>query len=124
MVDLEQIHLTKDEMRILRRVYDEKWVSLEDAQQLRYFGLVRYEDFDDKERVLCDITPKGVRYIEYCKDEKSDKLWERWLAIIAIIISLIALTLELDDRGMLGGLLEGFRTNPSSRQYAEQSLSD
>lgn len=44
---------------------------------------------------------------------KNERRWTRGLAIAAIIISLLTLMLELDDRGMLGGLFDGFKTTRS-----------
>lgn len=47
------------------------------------------------------ISRKGIALLDDTKGTRRDKRWTRGLAIAAIIISLIALMLEFEDRGLL-----------------------
>ena len=47
------------------------------------------------------ILPAGEVALAEHRIAHRERLWTRWLAIIAIIVSLAALALELDDRGYL-----------------------
>ena len=75
-------------------------------------GFIETETFDD-EVWYVTLTGAGAAYFETDRDVIRERRWTRGLAIAAIIISLCALMLELDDRGMRGGLFDGLRTNRS-----------
>lgn len=62
------------------------------------------------------ITDVGMRYFEDSADVLSERRWTRGLSIAAIIISLIALALEFDDRGFF----DVFKTTPLSVQSSTQ----
>lgn len=47
------------------------------------------------------LTDSGLAYLESNKSLRKDQRWTRGLAIVAILISLVALILEFDSRGYL-----------------------
>ena len=75
-------------------------------------GFVNSQEYDE-EVWYVTLTDPGMTYFETCRDVIRERRWTRGLAIAAIIISLLALILEFDDRGMLCGLFDGFRTTRS-----------
>lgn len=82
-------------------------------------GLISVDEYDGEPWYVTLAGP-GMTYFETDRDVIRERRWTRGLAIAAIIISLCALMLELDDRGMLGGLLDRFRTNRSVLRSSEQ----
>ena len=83
-------------------------------------GFIETETFDG-EVWYVTLTGAGAAYFETDRDVIRERRWTRGLAIAAIIISLCALMLELDDRGMLGGLFDGLRTTRSARPASAES---
>ena len=81
-------------------------------------GLISVDEYDGAPWYVT-LSGPGTTYFETDRDVIRERRWTRGLAIAAIIISLCALMLELDDRGMLGGLLDGFRTNRSVLRSSE-----
>lgn len=65
------------------------------------------------------LTNNGMTYFEDNRDATNERRWNRGLAIAAIIISLLALALEMDDRGFLGGALSRFKSTRSAAQSSE-----
>ena len=68
---------------------------------------------------IITLTDKGKTYLEANRDMIYDRRWTRGLAIAAIVISLFALILELDDRGYLGGMLSRFKSSQSAAQSSQ-----
>lgn len=105
MPDVSSILLTKQNERLLKRISRKKLVDRRDANDLLRLGLVDYahESKPDQNGFLIFshviITDKGLRYLRWNKEKNKDKLWGRWLSIIAILISLAALALEIESRG-------------------------
>lgn len=81
-------------------------------------GLISVDEYDGVPWYVT-LSGPGTTYFETDRDVIRERRWTRGLAIAAIIISLCALMLELDDRGMLGGLLDGFRTTRSVLRPSE-----
>ena len=70
------------------------------------------------------LTANGKAYFEKRRDHFAERRWTRGLAIAAIIISLFALILELDDRGFLGGFLDRFKTTQTSTPFEAPARPD
>ena len=129
--DFSSIHLLPEENRALFR-YSRLSRVPEDDPHLPTFKrlcFVRLEGaVKDKTGVMRGgwyvISDNGRRYLEYLKDQRNDRWWTRGLAIAAIVISLIALLLEMDDRGFLGGVLDGFRTSRNVTRTEESVPQD
>lgn len=81
----------------LRRRNDFEQVML----VLEGLGLISFVRPDGITFMWYGITQNGRCYFENRARENSERLWTRSLAIIAILISLLALLLEFDDRGYL-----------------------
>ena len=68
---------------------------------LEGLGLISFVRPDGVTLMWYGITQEGRCYFENRAKENSDRRWTRGLAIVAILISLLALLLEFDDRGFL-----------------------
>lgn len=116
-VDVHSVFLTRHERRTLNRLKRHKTIPNQDAESLRRLGLcsgtIIPNDAGGVDHIEYAISPDGLRYLDYLCDQTRERRWTRSLAIAAIIISLFALVLELDDRGFLGGLLEPIKTTQS-----------
>lgn len=73
---------------------------------MKSLGYIQYERRSNDACYI--LTPEGEDAVsEYCNElrrratELADRRWTRILAIIAIIISMLALALEFDDRGYI-----------------------
>lgn len=110
----EPIDIRLDDFAALRRRADFDAV----LSYLEAKGLISVDEYDGEPWYVTLAGP-GTTYFETDRDVIRERRWTRGLAIAAIIISLCALMLELDDRGMLGGLLDGFRTNRSVLRSSE-----
>lgn len=103
--ELSKIILTKQEMNDLKLLKRKKKISDDSIRKLSAFSFVdrkpmgwnqgRSTGFD------YSISADGLRYLEYRKDIRSERRWTRIFSIIAIVISLAALFLELQDRGYI-----------------------
>ena len=122
MIDFTSFFLSDKEIAALKHASSGKGIDSEVASRLEGLGLLTIVLFkNNREKAKCEINNSGVRYLDYLRHQRADKRWTRGLAIAAIIISLAALALELDDRGYLGGLLSGLRTSQNVQQVSEQS---
>jgi hypothetical protein len=103
-------HLTKEEYRILRKAAHGELIPRGNIERnLRSVGYLELHVCGYTEtygEAIFDgsmITPEGKRHLAEVKIRRSERFWTRALSIIAIIISLCALLLELQDRGLLPG---------------------
>lgn len=113
----EPIDIRLDDFDTLRRRADFDAV----LSYLEAKGLINVDEYDGVPWYVT-LSGPGTTYFETDRDIIRERRWTRGLAIAAIIISLCALMLELDDRGMLGGLLDGFRTTRSDHQSSTPAL--
>lgn len=109
LADFSQIVLSSDDLRWLKRLARGEHLLLPKSagNSLRYHRMVSFDVENGKrsENDPAAITDRGKRYLEYYRSNRrerwSDKWWTRGLAIAAILLSLTALALEFQDRGLL-----------------------
>lgn len=122
-IDISSITLTPVEKRNLKNLKRGKKIGEEAVSALYHLGLSEpiYEQVpDDSVSIIgWKVSANGLRWLHYDFKQRIDKFWSRFFAVLAILISLAALLLELDDRGFLGGLFDGFR---SSRNVVQDSI--
>ena len=129
--DYSLIHLLPEEIRTLRR-YSKLDRIPDCAPHLQTFLRLRFvcrvgavpDSTGVRRGGWYVVTIDGRRYLEYLNDQRNDRRWTRGLAIAAILISLFALILEMDDRGFLGGFLDGFKTTRISTPVEAPELLD
>ena len=85
---------------------------------LKSSGLVVVQLEGDRPSRLT-LTDDGATYCERQRDAANERRWTRGLAVVALVISLFALLLELDDRGYLGDFLSGFKSTGNVTQSSE-----
>lgn len=116
---------TPKEQRDLENLKHGRAISDDTAHRLYELGLCKpiqgIEPDGSVSITGWEISDNGLRWLHYDREQRSDRLWNRWLAIAAIVISLVALTLELNDRGFLGGLLDRIRTTQTSMPSEESA---
>lgn len=61
-------------------------------------------------------TDAGLAALNDYKDLRFDRYLTRGIAVLALVISILTLALELDDRGYLGKALPGFKAAQSVEQ--------
>lgn len=111
---VERIHADSPEMASLARRDDFNTV-LDHLCSADYIHLFQASEMAP----VITLTDKGKTYLETYRDFISERRWTRGLAIAAIVISLFALILELDDRGYLGGMLSRFKSSQSAAQSSQ-----
>lgn len=126
--DVSSITLIPEERRNLKKLKHGTAIPDESAIALNHLGLsepIYGQEPDGSVSILgWKISADGLRWLRHHHDQNVDKFWNRFFTALAILISLAALLLEMDDRGFLGGLFDGFRTNQSVPQSLEQSQSE
>ena len=111
--------MTRHEARILKHFSKSpfmqpipEWVKERPALALKTLGYLSVSiDFSQ----AC-TTGKGYAALDEYRDLRSDRRWTRGLAVVALVISLFALLLELDDRGYLGGMFSALKSTQSAAQ--------
>lgn len=96
--DIVNIVLTKKEYRNLLRLKRGRTIEQVSFDQLRKLGFVDTEVTKWENGVAKEfkyrISPDGLRYIQHMRNVRSEQRWTRWLAIIAIAISLASLVVS------------------------------
>lgn len=111
--------MTRHEARILKHFSKSpfmqpipKWVKERPALALKALGYLSVSiDFSQ-----AFTTDEGYAALDEYRDLRSDRRWTRGLAVVALVISLFALLLELDDRGYLGGMFSALKSTQSVAQ--------
>lgn len=104
-VDIASIVLTKSEEKFLRSLKSGKETVAVPPKRLISYGLVvpwSYEmERNRPVNVRYAISDDGRAYLKHLRDKRSDHRWTRWIAILSLAISVLALLLEFQDRGYL-----------------------
>lgn len=117
MKSIDEIFLSRAERVALYRVARGHTISFDMQRKLGLFGLVSLSSYHpNSDRAQCQLTASGERYLDFLIDKRNDRRWTRGLAIVALVISLFALLLELDDRGYLGGMFSALKSTQSVAQ--------
>ena len=102
--DLPSVVLTKEERRYLKQLKRKQKISDEAIRKICVFGFVEEVNpvFQSGRMIQCDyvISDDGLRYLQHVKDVSADRRWTRCLSVAAILISLAALLLEFQSRGL------------------------
>lgn len=97
MVDLESIHLTRDERIALCALKARKQIDRSVGFRLSLLSLAYCTKPSAGEPFA--ISADGERWLELDRTKRRDVRWSRGLSIAAIVISLAALILEIQSRG-------------------------
>ena len=110
-------YLTPSEFRALRSVRRNLPITRPSARRLQLSGYIANVVPCSFGLCRAEITITGMRYIHYRNERRRELLWTRWLAIFAVVISLFALLLELDDKGYLDQFMQAAK---SGLQYLQE----
>ena len=98
-IDFNSISLTSRELKTLKKMKRGFHPDIDIGKHLNQIGFAKWVFRGDSG--YWKITANGERFLDYVQAHRRDRAWNRGLSIIAIIISLVALGLEFDDRGYL-----------------------